>query len=457
MNWLQRYRVRQFVRDSIWFAPVLGMVAALAAVRPLVSVDHALNLASPINPDAARAVLGTLAASMFTFIVFVSSSLLIVVQLASAQLTPRVIGIVFRSAVTRISLTFFVFTFTLTLAVLNRVADAVPMFTAQVTAYSCLASLVLFLYLIDHVGRTLRPSGTLRTVGRLGREVVEHVYPRAFVDDVGSQTNLTDPTTPDGRKETVVTSPTDGVLLAFDMSGLVALAKRTDSMIELVPQVGDDLAAGDPLFRVVGPPGAVTAAGLRRSVALGMERTVEQDPTFVFRILVDIANKGLSPAINDPTTAVLALDQIHHLLQMIGNRRLDEGEVRDAAGRLRLIYRTPDWEDFVQLAVTEIRQFGGQSIQIARRLRSMLERLIQVLPAERAELLRRELEVLRVSSHRLFAEPQDRDLADEADAQGVGGSHAAGRPTKSVRVSPSISPDKAASVGPGSSRVGFAD
>ena len=100
------------------------------------------------------------------------------------------IGIVFRSGVTRISLTAFVFTFTLTLNVLIRVADAVPMFTAQVTAYSCLASLALFLYLIDHVGRTLRPSGTLRTVGRLGRRVVENVYPRPFVDGVGSATRM---------------------------------------------------------------------------------------------------------------------------------------------------------------------------------------------------------------------------------------------------------------------------
>ena len=58
MTWLQRYRVRQFVRNSLWFGPVLGMVAALAAVRPLVSIDRVLNLESPINPDAARAVPG---------------------------------------------------------------------------------------------------------------------------------------------------------------------------------------------------------------------------------------------------------------------------------------------------------------------------------------------------------------------------------------------------------------
>ena len=96
--------------------------------------------------------------------------------------------------------------------------------------------------------------------------------------------------------------------------------------------------------------------------------------------MVDIASKGLSPAINDPTTAVLAIDQIHHLLRNVGSRHLDDERVRDAAGRVRLVYRTPAWEDFVQLAVTEIRHFGGESIQIARRLRAMLENLIQTLP-----------------------------------------------------------------------------
>jgi uncharacterized membrane protein len=157
---------------------------------------------------------------------------------------------------------------------------------------------------------------------------------------------------------------------------------------------------------------------------VGQERTLEQDPTFAFRIMVDIACKGLSPAINDPTTAVLALDQIHHLLRAVGHRRLDDERVRDKAGRLRLVYRTPGWEDFVQLAITEIRHFGGASIQVARRLRAMLENLIQTLPGERAVMLRQELELLHRSAERFFAEPEDRALADVSDFQGVGGKQA---------------------------------
>jgi uncharacterized membrane protein len=206
------------------------------------------------------------------------------------------------------------------------------------------------------------------------------------------------------------------------------LAQRADCVIELVPQVGDHLASANKLFRIFEGNAAVPAEALRQSVAVGQERTLEQDPTFAFRIMVDIASKALSPAINDPTTAVLALDQIHYLLRDVGNRDLDTGHVCDAAGRLRLVYRTPDWEDFVRLAITEIRHFGCESIQIARRLRAMLENLIETLPESRGALLRQELALLHRSAERFFTEPEDRIMADVSDFQGVGGSqgHAKG-------------------------------
>jgi uncharacterized membrane protein len=120
---------------------------------------------------------------------------------------------------------------------------------------------------------------------------------------------------------------------------------------------------------------------------------------------------------------VLAIDQIHHLLRTVGGRHLADGCASDTAGRLRLVYRTPDWEDFVLLAVTEIRHFGGASIQVARRLRAMLENLIPSLTEERAALLRRELALLHRAAERVFSEPEDRALADTSDFQGMGGRH----------------------------------
>src|SRR5262249_13506686 len=147
---------------------------------------------------------------------------------------------------------------------------------------------------------------------------------------------------------------------------------------------------------------------LLHHIALGAERTIEQDPAFPFRIIVDIASKALSPAINDPTTAVLALDQLHHLLRNVGLRRLDTGLTRDRDGRLRLVYATPDWETFVALALTEVRQFGATSIQVTRRMHALLEDLVAVLPPERHPALRAEMRRLHGAIERAFSDPEDR-------------------------------------------------
>src|SRR6185503_2632756 len=115
----------------------------------------------------------------------------------------------------------------------------------------------------------------------------------------------------------------------------------------------------------------------------GIERTLEQDPTFAFRIILDIALKALSPAINDPTTAVLAIDQLQRLLRTVGRRELRGENIYDDEGQLRVILPTPNWEDFVDLSFTEIRQYGGSSIQVVRRLRATIETLIAGLPESR--------------------------------------------------------------------------
>jgi uncharacterized membrane protein len=360
-----------------------------------------------------------MASAMFTLVVFVSSAVLVAVQLASSQLTPRIIAFVFKDPIAKVSLTLFVFTFTFALAALVRITAAVPTLTSHLAAYSCLVSLGVFLYLIDHVGKALRPSGALWAVASLGRKVIENVYPHRLDEPQPTAPGHADDFP--GKPAGTVVSPRDGVVLAFDIPGLVELARRADCVVELVPQVGDFVAVGDPLFRILQGGATPSADALRQSVAVGQERTLEQDPAFAFRILVDVACKGLSPGINDPTTAVLALDQIHHLLRNVGSRRLDDGRVCDAGGRLRLVYRTPDWVDYVRLAVTEIRQYGGASIQVARRLRAMLQNLIQTLPEERATLLRQELKVLHRSADRFFTDPEDRALAGVSDFQGVGG------------------------------------
>jgi uncharacterized membrane protein len=419
MSWLDRHRLKLYIRNSIWVFPVLSIAAGLIAVALLNRLDHALGWQINLGPDTARTVMGTVAGSMFTLVVVSSSAVLVAVQLASAQLTPRIIALVYRGRMRKFCISAFVFTFTFSVGALVRIENTVPLLTSYVAAYGFLVNLALFLYFIDGMGKTLRPGSALQDVGIAGRGVIQSVYPSKLRRDQPLIAKPLEILKRDPNR--VIFNEVDGVVLAFDRRGLMALAEQANCLIELVPQVGDFMAAGDPLFRIFDGGETIPEERFLRSVAFGQERTLEQDPTYAFRIIVDIASKALSPAINDPTTAVLAIDQIHHLLRNVGSRSLAQGHETNSRGELRLVYRTPDWEDFVHLAVTEIRQYGRDSIQIMRRLRAMLENLIQTLPERRAPMLRLELSLLQTSAKRMFVDLYDQALAETGDLQGMGG------------------------------------
>jgi uncharacterized membrane protein len=395
-------------------------MAAALAVAPLLRVldERTRFTLFGFGLEGARAVMGGLVASVFTFVVFVFSILLVAVQIASANLSPRIIAKMLSNRPVRVCLGLMVFTFVYGLSVLGRTEATVPQLPVAVVIACSLASIVAFLYLIDHLARRLRPVSVVSEVGREGAEAIESIYPQ-LQGDAGEEDRAVS-SVGDEPVVATVRSPAGGVVLAFDVAGLVAVAQAAGGVIELVPRVGDFVARGDALFRIRGGKPPAEELLLER-IALGAERTMEQDPAFAFRIIVDIAAKALSPAINDPTTAVLAVDQIHHLLHNLGTRRLGTGQVQDRDGRLRLVYGTLDWEAFVDLAATEIRHYGASSIQVVRRMRAMLEDLIAVLPPERRPALQKELRRLKRSAEKAFSDPEDRARAAQADSQGLGG------------------------------------
>jgi uncharacterized membrane protein len=281
-------------------------------------------------------------------------------------------------------------------------------------------SICVFLYVVEYVSKQLRPVTVMADIASDGLQVIKAVYPRMFAQH-GAREGESNEALLGVPSQVISHEGEPGVVLAFDIGTLIDIAIRDACTIEVVPQVGDFVATDDPVFRLYGGGAAIASKELLKHIALDRERTLEQDPAFAFRIIVDIAAKALSPAINDPTTAVLALDQIENLLRQVGLRRLDTGLVHDSTDQLRLVYRTPDWEDFVGLAVTEIRQFGANSTQVVRRMRAMLENLIQLLPSHRSSVLRRELDLLESTVDQGFAVAQDRKRAGFPDSQGLGG------------------------------------
>ena len=193
--------------------------------------------------------------------------------------------------------------------------------------------------------------------------------------------------------------------------------------------VGDFVPANAVLIEVFGggPAGRGDDEQLRRMVVLGAERTIEQDPAFAIRIMVDIADKALSAAINDPTTAVQVINYLGESLRMIGTVDVSESRFEGrVSGRRGVVVPVRGWEDYLALAVTEIREYGASSIQVMRRLRAMLEELLDEVPESRRVAVRDELARLDGTVSRGFADSVDLDRALAADPQGMGGAQLTG-------------------------------
>jgi uncharacterized membrane protein len=416
--WNGPYRTVSYVNSTLWTIPFLVLVLAVApAVRML---DGQLGWNSGLGVAGAQALYQTVITLTASFLVFTFGSLLVALQVASGQLTPRIIATtLLRDNVLRYTVGLFVFSLIFAVIALDRLNATVHEIVTLLTAVLGISCIAAFLFLIDHAARLLRPVSVLACVGDAGLAVIESVYPH-LVRDRGRVPD-TD-TTAGGPRRVVRHAGPPYILMTVDCASLVEEAQESGGIIEVVPQIGDFVADGEPLFVLYGRAAALDDRIVRSAVAFGTERTMEEDPLFSFRIIVDIALKALSPAINDPTTAVLALDQIHRLLRAVGKRQLHAATMADGHGHRRLIYRTPSWEDFVCLACIEIRRCGAGHVQIARRLRAMLDDLSTSLPPYRRDLLNRESRALTRMLESLYTLPDDLTLARVPDLQGLGAS-----------------------------------
>ena len=156
-------------------------------------------------------------------------------------------------------------------------------------------------------------------------------------------------------------------------------------------------------------------------VAVGVERTIEQDPAFAVRIMVDVAIRALSPAVNDPTTAVQVLDHLEDLLRLVGQTDLSDRGAPLERMRSGLVIPVRRWVDYLTLSVTEIREYGNTSIQVVRRLRAMLEELAESVLTERRDAVLAELARLDDATAAKWGGTVDLDLAGMSDRQGIGG------------------------------------
>lgn len=313
----------------------------------------------------------------------------------------------------------FVGSFVYALAVLFQVRAGTPAHPEMVPALSttvaltlALADVTMFVGYIHHMAHSIRAISVVSRIAQETRQSIECMYPTKAEEPLNGVSPPAEP--PD---QLLLHDRPAGVIVSVDESRLYRLACDRDVTIGLVPCVGDFVPRAAPLFKLWGAV-AVGLHELRDCVAVGAERTPFQDPAFGFRQLVDVGERALSPGVNDPTTAVQALDQLHDLLRSLVGRPFPSGVRVDKSGRIRLVLPRPDWDSYVHLGLDEIRQYGCRSVQVMRRLRAIVLDLISIAPQERCRVLREQLEQLEREIAAAFDGERERDEARSPSAKG---------------------------------------
>lgn len=423
MNGWRLRRARTRVSRSMWVIPTAYVVVALGFAILLVKWDLVVPLQTPVDLSAASSstALAALGSGMIAFTGFVTSVVLLVVQFGSSQFSPRFLRWFRDDPTVKHSLGTFFATFLFALvatALTGRGADDVVPYRALIGALVLsLASIGWFLALISHTSNNLRVAHVTQRVDAQARTVFDQVYPTDHSEVRAGQVAVEqfDRTTP---VQEIRQAGVGQILVAVDRGALLQRAVDADVVVELVAAVGDHVATDGLIARVYGR-GSISSRRFRSGLTFADERTIEDDPAFAMRLLVDVAIKALSPAVNDPTTAVQSIHRIEDVLRYAAAKHLSVGVVTDSRGHARIIIPTPTWDDLVSLSLDEIRSFGAGQYQIARRLRALLQDLIEELPSKRRPTLLRQLELLDNAVRDQIPDPQ-RAAAMVADRQGLG-------------------------------------
>lgn len=404
-----------------WIIPLAYSVTAIVAGWAVPRIETTLfpNLAAPMTVDVAIAIYSVVATGMIALTGIVFSLIFLTIQFSATAYSPRLALRMSRDPLLFHALGVFTATFLYAVAALpwvNRWNDAkVPFISVWFTVGLLLASVVMLVSLVQRVNR-LQVNNVLSFTGDLGRAVIDAVYPPLHT--LEPRCAPKSPQLP--VTQLVRYSGPPRQVQALKIESLLALAERSNALIEVVAGVGDTLVESTLMVCVRGAGEAICERELIRAFKIGKERSFEQDPKYSLQLLVDIAARALSPAVNDATTAVQALDQVEDLLQRLGRRRLDIGEIRDHAGQLRVVVPLPTWDDFLELALNEIRSFGKDSMQVMRRTNALLADLISTLPEERHAALHKQSKRISAMIATSFPDIHDRREASAEDREGLG-------------------------------------
>ena len=349
----------------------------LGLLLPRISTDA--TVASTRVTDALVAV----GFGVLGLVTVIFSLLFLVVQWAFSSLSPRLNlfrddPIVWRTFGFAIGVFVFSVTTALVIGDQQKVSVIVP--AAEVVAV--LAAIALIRTLQVKAFASIQLAPTLSGIAGQGRGVIDDLYPRPYT--AGRQ-----PATPlPPRQRAVLWPHRQAILQQLDLGQLLRAAGG--AVIVLRTGMGDTLQPGAPVADLHG--GEVADTAVLGGLVTGPERTFGQDPLFAFRLLADIALRALSPAVNDPATAVQVLDTIESLLQPLVSRDLDVADVADTAGIVRVVLALPSWDDYLRTGLDDLIESAAQSPMVLLRAQALLTSLLNTAPPARQPPITRRLQ-----------------------------------------------------------------
>lgn len=369
----RRRAVRAGATQAI--AVTVGLVLGLGLPR--------LDAGPDADAGAVQALLVSLGGGLLGFIALVFSLLFLVVQHASTSFSPRLTlfrddPLVWRAFAGYVGLLVFVATAGVVIGRSDEVSAVVP-----VTAVAAVvAALLVARRLQTNALRHVQLNATLHEVRDRGEAVIAKLYGRPRRRRDGGDERL--PVVQEVRWER-----SSAILRQVDLPKLHHAAVDGDVLIRLHAGVGDELRRGSLVMTVEGRGARFAEDDLLDALDVGIDRTFEQDPLLAFRLLTDIGVRALSPAVNDPATAVAAIAVVQDLLTLVLRADLDVGAVHDRAGAVRVELRMPTWNDFLASGVDDLIDYGADVALTRRRLTELLDDLAVGAPPASATAIER--------------------------------------------------------------------
>ena len=425
------------VRDSLWFVPSLIVLSAMALgvlmIEASALIDDEVLARWPrifgAGPEGSRSMLAAIASSMITVAGVTFSITMVAVTQASAQYSPRILRNFLRDRANQTVLGVFVGIFAYCLVVLRTIregeeAEFVPSLAVLTGVLLALVGVAVLIFFVHHIASTLQASEIIARISHDTRRVLDRLYQEDAPGDEG-------PAGAEGPSDGwhAVAAPATGFLQRADLAGLVRLADRHDLLVRLDYPTGGFVVRGRPVASFAPHPGSGSGEGraarnpeeladaVARRLVVGKQRTLDHDPSFGIRQLVDVALKALSPGINDGTTAVTCIHYLGALLVGVAGRRRSRWHrgQDESAGRVRVITCEPGFEELLELSVDEIRQHARGHVGVLLRQVGMLEEVAAAAPAgPPRRAVARQIELVRGAAEATVTQPHDRGRIESA-------------------------------------------